>query len=40
VIIWESGCIGSDYFGKMMEKKAKSDGVKVLYAVDEAGKIS
>lgn len=25
------GCIGNDYFGKMMEKKAKNDGVKVLY---------
>lgn len=23
------GCIGDDYFGKMMEKKAKGDGVKV-----------
>lgn len=29
------GCIGDDYFGKMMEKKAKGDGVKVLYAVDK-----
>lgn len=32
------GCIGNDYFGKMMEKKAKSDGVKVLYVTDEHGK--
>ncbi|KAK4337269.1 hypothetical protein RND71_043267 [Anisodus tanguticus] len=31
------GCIGNDYFGKMMEKKAKSDGVKVLYVMDEHG---
>jgi len=31
------GCIGNDYFGKMMEKKAKSDGVKILYVTDEAG---
>ena len=29
------GCIGDDYFGKMMEKKAKSDGVKVLYSIDK-----
>lgn len=27
------GCIGNDYFGKMMERKAKSDGVNVKYAV-------
>ena len=32
------GCIGNDYFGKMMEKKARSDGVKVLYVTDENGK--
>lgn len=32
------GCIGNDYFGKMMEKKAKSDGVKVLYVIDENGR--
>lgn len=30
-----TGCIGDDYFGKMMEKKAKGDGVKVLYTVDK-----
>lgn len=30
-----TGCIGDDYFGKMMEKKAKGDGVKVLYSVDK-----
>jgi len=29
------GCIGNDFFGKMMEKKAKGDGVKVLYTVDK-----
>ncbi|KAI1282042.1 Adenosine kinase [Halotydeus destructor] len=29
------GCIGEDFFGKMMEKKAKGDGVKVLYSVDK-----
>lgn len=29
------GCIGNDYFGRMMEKKAKSEGVKVLYAVEK-----
>jgi adenosine kinase, putative len=29
------GCIGNDYFGRMMEKKAKSDGVKVLYALTD-----
>lgn len=29
------GCIGDDYFGKMMEKKAKGDGVKVLYSTDK-----
>ena len=33
------GCIGNDYFGKMMEKKAKADGVKVLYVIDENGKV-
>ncbi|RWS30059.1 adenosine kinase-like protein [Leptotrombidium deliense] len=29
------GCIGNDYFGRMMEKKAKGDGVRVLYNVEE-----
>lgn len=29
------GCIGDDYFGKMMEKKARGDGVKVLYVADK-----
>lgn len=29
------GCIGNDYFGKMMEKKAKGEGVKVMYSIDK-----
>ncbi|RWS13785.1 adenosine kinase-like protein, partial [Dinothrombium tinctorium] len=29
------GCVGNDYFGRMMEKKAKGDGVRVLYNVEE-----
>ncbi|XP_053209231.1 uncharacterized protein LOC128393129 [Panonychus citri] len=30
------GCIGNDYFGRMMEKKAKGEGVKVLYHIDKS----
>lgn len=31
------GCVGDDYFGKIMQENAKADGVKALYQIDEEG---